>query len=110
MFHTMYKATRLRDIPYVGERLYRALQRLCGRLTGHQWSNEWGFCMITGELDIWCRWCNHMGSFSPEEAARQVPHLFPRVRAVTYQVAGQDVAQHQLAASPQMQEEAITNK
>lgn len=61
-FQTWMHWCKTRKIPWLGERIYRGGQRLCGRLTGHHASKtEW--CYGGGShADVWCRWCNQMGS------------------------------------------------
>jgi hypothetical protein len=75
---------------WFGERPYFAIQRICGRLTGHQWKDsEWGcYCDPDGVpgVDVWCRWCNHFATITLGEAER----LFPEMREIIQVFAGQD--------------------
>jgi hypothetical protein len=68
---------------YLGERVYRLVQWLCGRITGHQWSpTEWGYGF--GGVDVWCQWCDHFETISLEEAAK----IFPSLRKTVYDITG----------------------
>lgn len=61
-FQTWMHWCKTRKIPWLGERIYRGGQRLCGKLIGHRASKtEWGYGGGS-HADVWCRWCNQMGS------------------------------------------------
>lgn len=61
-FQTWMYWCKTRKIPWFGERIYRGGQRLCGKLIGHRASKtEWGYGGGSN-ADVWCRWCNQMGS------------------------------------------------
>ena len=53
---TWYYVCRLRK-PY--PKIYKFIQRLCAKATGHDWSlTEYGYG--GGDMfDRWCRWCNY---------------------------------------------------
>ena len=73
---------KLREI--LGEKVYRILQKVCGYITGHEWSKtEWGY----GEdgVDVWCRWCNKFDSSPVKDAVL----LFPRIRKLIYNITGE---------------------
>ena len=78
---TYKNVVNLRKIPHIGESVYRFIQRTCGELTEHQWNkNEWGYG--GGDtVDVWCRWCNHMGTIPVAEAVKMIP----RIRGLVFQ-------------------------
>lgn len=44
----------------------------CGKLTGHQASKtEWGYAG-GGKMDVWCRWCNQIGSAPASARAKML--------------------------------------
>ena len=80
-FQTWASAWRIRRL--CGKRVYRGLQCLCGRLTGHEPSKtEWGYG--GGRyVDRWCRWCN----LQIQVPASDAPDHF---RAFAYKACGRD--------------------
>jgi len=75
---------KIRKIPCVGEYLYKKIQWICGKITGHKSSKtEWGYG--GGEYaDTWCRWCNKMGQIP-------VKNLNNKARKVIWTVTGCDI-------------------
>jgi hypothetical protein len=49
-----------------------AIRWLCGKFTGHQISKtEWGYA--GGEqMDVWCRWCNEVGTAPASAKAKML--------------------------------------
>ena len=82
-------ASRIRRWPLVGPHLYSAAQGICELLCGHERSKtEWGYG--GGEqADIWCRWCNKVGSIPLSELRT----AFPNARTVIWRATSCDIAQ-----------------
>jgi hypothetical protein len=81
-FQTWTYAQSVREC--CGDRVYRFLQKICGRITGHEWSKtEWGYGM--DGVDVWCRWCGKFDTISMKEAVL----IFPEIRKICYQVTGE---------------------
>jgi len=56
-------------------KLYRFIQGLCRRFTGHEWSKtEWGYGG-GNTADVWCRWCNKFETLPYEEVAKAHPQM-----------------------------------
>jgi hypothetical protein len=61
-FQTWAASAKTQSIPLVGKLIYALIRWSCGKIIGHEPSKtEWGYGG-GGHADVWCRWCNQIGS------------------------------------------------
>ena len=67
--------------------LYRIAQFICGKVTSHEPSKtEWGYGG-SAYGDVWCRWCNKIGSIPRSELNR-----FEHARSTIWGATGCDIS------------------
>lgn len=86
------KVTRWR---FVGAWLGAAIRWGCGKVTGHTPSKtEWGYGG-GDNADVWCRWCNQLGSMPVSKALDR----FENMRSTVWGMTGCDLKHDRFAAT-----------